>query len=100
MRGSCGVFEKDIFPVLTPLAVDPGHPFPYISNLSLNLAVLVEDPGTREQRFAAGEGAAAAAPFRAARRRLPLRGPRAADRRQPAQALPCTWRSAGTTPSG
>ena len=47
-----GVFEKEIFPVLTPLAVDPGHPFPYISNLSLNLAVLVEDPDTREQRFA------------------------------------------------
>jgi polyphosphate kinase len=46
------VFERDIFPVLTPLAVDPGHPFPYISDLSLNLAVMVRDPDTRERRFA------------------------------------------------
>jgi polyphosphate kinase len=45
-------FEARIFPVLTPLAVDPAHPFPYISNLSLNLAVAVRHPTTREERFA------------------------------------------------
>ena len=37
-------FEREIFPVLTPLAVDPGHPFPHISNRSLNLAVVIKDP--------------------------------------------------------
>ncbi len=46
------VFEDHIFPVLTPLAVDPGHPFPYISDLSLNLAVMVRNPLTGETRFA------------------------------------------------
>lgn len=45
-------FDERIFPVLTPLAVDPGHPFPYISSLSLNLAVLVRDPETGTRRFA------------------------------------------------
>jgi polyphosphate kinase len=45
-------FDENIFPVLTPLAVDPSHPFPYISNLSLNLGVVVRDPDTEEEHFA------------------------------------------------
>ncbi len=46
------MFEDFIFGVLTPLAVDPGHPFPYISNLSLNLAAIVKDPVDGSHRFA------------------------------------------------
>ncbi|MGB5294178.1 MAG: polyphosphate kinase 1 [Thermoanaerobaculia bacterium] len=44
-------FKREIFPVLTPLAFDPGHPFPHISNLSINLAVVIDDPG-RGEKFA------------------------------------------------
>ncbi|WP_411278687.1 polyphosphate kinase 1 [Gemmatimonas sp.] len=45
-------FESQVFPVLTPLAVDPGHPFPYISNLSLSLAVDIGDPDSGKEHFA------------------------------------------------
>jgi polyphosphate kinase len=46
------LFREKVFPVVTPLAVDPGHPFPYVSNLSLNLAVLLRDTATDKLHFA------------------------------------------------
>ena len=45
-------YRQQVFPVLTPLAVDPAHPFPYISGNSLNLAVLVENPNSGKSHFA------------------------------------------------
>ena len=45
-------FDDQVFPILTPLAVDPGHPFPYISDLSLNLGVRIRRPGDERTRFA------------------------------------------------
>ncbi|MGI9621352.1 MAG: polyphosphate kinase 1, partial [Acidimicrobiales bacterium] len=46
------LFEERIFPVITPLAVDPGHPFPYISNLSLSIGIVLRDPADGNRRFA------------------------------------------------
>jgi polyphosphate kinase len=46
------MFRREIFPVLTPLAVDPGHPFPHLLNKSLNLAVILQRPGNPEELFA------------------------------------------------
>jgi len=51
-RSLSRVFEERMYPVLTPLAVDPAHPFPYVSNLSFNIAAMVRDPDSRMLRFA------------------------------------------------
>ena len=45
-------YQKEVYPILTPLAVDPGHPFPFISNLSLSLGVVLRDPASGDVQFA------------------------------------------------
>ena len=94
------VFEERIFPVLTPLAVDPGHPFPYISDLSLNLAVVVRDPVTQARRFARVKVPLLLPRLRGHARRRALRGPRARHRRPPRRRSSRAWRSRASTPSG
>ncbi len=51
-EAAAAYFRRNVLPVLTPLAVDPGHPFPFLSNLSLNLAIEVKDPETGALKFA------------------------------------------------
>ena len=81
-----GRFDREVYPVLTPLAVGPGQPFPYISGLSLSLGVLVRDRHTAEERFARREGAGGAAAVR---------------RRRRAAVRWCRWRrSSATLPRG
>src|SRR5260221_13292999 len=70
------LFRERIYPVLTPLVVDPAHPFPYISGLSLSLAVMIADPRTGGATFAPGEGAPLLPPVPAPapHRLLPVEG--------------------------
>ena len=89
VAGCDELFAERIHPVLTPLAVDPAHPFPYISGLSLNLAVVVRRRRDRRRALRPGQGAAAAAPAAAGRRgRHPARAARGRHRRAPRRGVP------------
>ena len=93
------LFQDRIFPVLTPLAVDPAHPFPYISGLSLNLAVLVRNPKTGKEHFARVK----VPPI--FRRFVPARATSASSRSRTSSASTSSgcsraWRSSRSTPSG
>ena len=79
--------------MLTPLAVDPAHPFPYISNLSLNLAVTVRDPSSGDERFARVKVPPLLPRFVAAPRRRALRAARAGHRGASSTRCSRAWRS-------
>ena len=81
-------FEREIFPVLTPLAVGPGQPFPYISALSISLGLFVADPETGEERFARVKVPEGLPRFFPARAERPLRAAGASPLPLPARALP------------
>lgn len=80
------LFTERIYPVLTPLAVDPSHPFPYISGLSLNIAVLLLNPDTRGPPVRPHQGALDPRPLHQAGRH-PLRAPRGSDPGPPVGAV-------------
>ena len=81
------LFTERVFPVLTPLAVDPAHPFPYISGLSLNLAVTIRNPETGQGALRPGQGAADLPRF-VTLRRAAVRAARGRHRRPPRPAVP------------
>ena len=93
-------FDESVYPVLTPLAVDPAHPFPYISGLSLNLAVVVRDPTNGRRALRAGEGAGDPAAVPASVGERPLRPDRRGHCRAPAGDVPRHGGHRGARDSG
>ncbi len=93
-------FQEQIFPVLTPLSVDPAHPFPYISSLSLNVAATVRDPMTGMRRFARVKVPPDPAPVHRAAGRRAVRAPRRSHRRRTWISCSRAWICCRTTTSG
>ena len=100
-RHLAGEFDRQFFPVLTPLAVDPAHPFPFISNVSLSLAVSMKAPGDRRRAPSPASRSPQVLPrwvqVPKTRRYVPLEEVIAATT---STACSPAWRSSSTTPSG